>query len=285
MAGAKVAETPQEFIAKYKSKKFRADTAGLCVILEYLYRCYRLQETAPENLPEHLYPPERYEAIVTKGATSEKERDRWLINGMQNLMEWIPTVNDAALTAREAAIMAISNAVSSLNTFAFMLNRTICYFDRTDPETVSGQVNKADLMHDLLEYEFDFRKQYENAREYIENNLCYIHAYNTFFGIVSDELAIPEARFFLIDKEPIEESLNHLNEALQKQYAALLSVDEECGDITNFSPVNMIPEEIPEENLRRSTGSIVWAIYHGGAWSNAFLDILEGYWRRRMGNG
>lgn len=285
MAGAKVAETAQEFIDKYKSKKFRADTAGLCIMLEYIYRCYRQQETAPDNFPERLYSPERYEAIVAKGVSSEKERDRWLVNGMQALMEWIPTVNDAALTAREAAIMAIDNAISSLNTFSFMLNRTVSYFDRTDPETVREQVNKSDLMHDLLENEFEFRKQYENARAYIENSLCYVHAYNTFFGIVKDELAIPEAQLFLIDREPIEKSLERLNETLQKQYTTLTAVDNECEDIINFSPVSLTPKEIPEENLRRSTGSIVWAIYHGGAWSSAFLDMTDGYWRRRVSNG
>ena len=285
MAQGKIAETPQEFFEKYKSKKFRQENAGLCIILEYIYQTYLLRAGDTDQLPEHLYSPERYHALIAKGMASENARDKWLVNGMQSLVEWLPTANDSATTAREAAHMAIHSAINIVSSSVYMISKISGFYDH-DPELLSNQGSKAGIIESMSEFEFDVREQYDKTREFINNNLRFVHAYNTFIEILTEELKIPETIIFQIYTGKTERLLTELNQISKGKYDTLLELDTDYTELVSYGePIELVPSPIPEENLRNSTASIVRSIYYGGAWGNAFLDMTDKYWRRVLSNG
>ena len=284
MATKKVATTAREFLEKYKSKRYTAENAGLCLILNYLYLTFRShasQEEAKE-LPENLYTAERQDTIILKAFNHGEDRDLNLVSSMQTLVGWLSTAYDSAWAARMSTHMSINTAkahVTSLTIIARQLKRTDTKYDSLcDYDKPEG----TEFIQDLAAHGEDVRASYNTTREYIVNSLCYVHAYNTLINMIGDMLSIPEFGIFNISTKAAQLLLQDLSDRLL-EYETL---SKEAGYITiDTTPIEVVPQEIPEENLREAELYIRLAIHNAEAWSTPLSKITANYWRRMIGNG
>lgn len=273
MDKAKLAETPQEFINKYKNKRYTASNAGLCIILEYLYQLYRSGETDKDSIPEHLYTLERQNTIIQKAIDSGSDENIYLVESMQKLVEWLPTAFDSAITAREAAIMAIVSAMSDFSSLQIIANSL-------SKKTVE-EIEATDYLQNLWSHCEEIKLHYKDTREYINNSLCFINAYNTLIEMIRAELSIPEFINYQVDNGKTKAHIDKFN-AYVIGYAKPTTLD---FLLVQAEPINLVPKPIPDQNLKHAQIDIKKSIRYGNAWSTALSDMFRDYWRRIISNG
>ena len=279
-----VAGTAAEMLEKYKRKPYTGRNAGLCIILNYIYRTMRGMEPeeVSDSLPENLYTSERIDAIVYKAWNSDQKSDVELVTGIQALMEWIATARDSAWAARMSAKMAISSATTQVRTLTFIAKELR---DANTPYSALIDFHKPDgteFLQDLSGQGEEVWDGYDTSREHIINSLCFLNAYNVLMDVIEKELDIPEFSVFKIQTEPAELLLRRFSEMLKDYEAATEKVKYLQIDT---SPIEAIPKPVPEENIKAARMCVRSALRGSEAWSTAFTRILANYWRRIIVNG
>ena len=286
MATKKVAETAKEFYDKYKSKRYNTQNAGLCLILNYLYLTYvksSIPEDVDEGLPESLYTPERQDNIIAKAFISGDDDDLQLVTSMQTLVGWLATAHDSAWAARMSTHMSINTAIAHVTSLSIIARQ----YHKTAEKNLGnlldlGNPEGTEFVQDLAAHGEDVRAEYNITREYIINSLCYVHAYNTLIEMIGEELSIPEFSIFEINTKPAQRLLMRLSEKLHEYE----EINTKAGYLPiDTTPIELVPREIPEQNLVSARICIRGAIRCNEAWSIPLTKITADYWRRIIGNG
>lgn len=290
----KKAETAEEFKAKYGRKRFTSDTAGKAHIYAYIYWAYLKNEglSNEELIAQPLY--KNLDAISEKIKTL---KGLHVYNAYIGLEDWIGQTLEAALF--------MSNSVKSVLAHIYSIASGAIAGEELK-NTLGAQASDDNIWIWLHLLSVDSIRpttgSYQTVltlRKNVETGLTYLNAYNTFIGILADELEIPELTVFQLNLEPIANTTAQLNEALSalrdsikqrevvadRQEPKTLPIPftpkEMEATLEAFRDISLDVPPIPERSIMYTKRNVSFSVIHGTrSWSSLFNMFFKNSWRQ-----
>lgn len=285
--GENVIQTAAEFKEKYGKKRFTSHTAPKAVLYTFLYDIYQHNESGIQGT---LYPD--ITGIQQKVETYE-DMDTW--NGYLNLTEWQRSAYNTAVFMRNSLQGALSDynhiatsLIAAENLRAELrgqLPETSAFFlSSLTLEAYSPQANGYTI--DVL-------------RKNIEASLRYLIAYNTFVGLIADELKTPEYVQLRVSTAAAYEAVNEVNRALailtEVAYRERAEDEGKPGEwsaeylretLRAFEPIGEGLPPVPEDRIAFARDGIKRGVKKGQySWYTLYLRYSTQYWRVNVYEG
>jgi len=243
-----MAETAQEFKAKYGKKRFTSANAGQSRILNHIYTALQIEDSIPRSERVPLYDLRAIQGKVDVA----KDGNRYV--SYARLTEWTVDAYQAAINMR--------NSLRSVTAHLYQIAATLLCGEnlrRTLGETAK-EANIWLWLHTLtLE---GYTPQDENfymvkdLRTNIATGLKYMNAYNTLIAMIAAEMKIPEYTVFQVEMKGAIALITAANEALDalREDALLYRIEEAATpeDIAAASAPDATVAEI-KDNIGRFT--------------------------------
>lgn len=294
--GKAAAQTAAEIKEKYGRKRFSSGTAGLCPLIEFIYRNSQLNEGKPRDQLEYLYQNNASSKV-------EGEIDALRYQTYVNLINWIVSAMETSVSVRNSlmflqssyyqtirTIIAGENLRQNLGEKALDTNVWIWLY----PLTLQGYTPQEESYHRIIK-----------KRAFMESSYRYMNAYNTFIELIGEAFNVPEITLFKVDMYQVTDAIPVINEALsyiQDGIADLRNeeaIPDKRGHITPenidkftpeylaetlkaFAPLMETLEPIPEANLSKVKNALssFGRSENFINWITLFTDMTRGYWRR-----
>lgn len=275
-------QTAAEFKEKYSKKRFSSHTAPKAVLYSFLYDIYQQGEG---GVKATLYPDI---TRIQQQVDSYEDMDAW--NGHLNLIEWQRSAFNTAVFMRNSLQGALSdyNHIVTALVSAENLRAELRDTQLTDTATLF-------LSNLTLEAYSPQSNGYtiEVLRKNITASLRYMIAYNTFVGLIAEELKVPEYVRLKVMMKGVQETLNEVNRALAiLTEVAYRERAEEPGiystwtpeylreTLRAFEPIGEDIPPVPEDRIREAKAGIRQGVKKGSySWYTLYRRYSSQYWR------
>ena len=205
--GARKDTTPardtEEFIEKYRSKRFTPANAGKAYLLTFLFDAYQANSLKIATTWWNL------ELLKSKIKTEEDMRS---FDSYYYLTEWLRNLYENAVAMRNALRSVVSDFSNIM--LSIIAGENI----RREVKDIKSDTLPLWLSTITIEGYTPQRPgstQLQSLRENIGQGIRYIKAYHTFLDVIAEYTGIPECVFLKVRISQIEDSLSALNEALE----------------------------------------------------------------------
>ena len=205
--GAKKDTTParntEEFIEKYKNKRFTPANTGKAYLLSFLFDAYQANSLKIATTWWNL------ELLKSKIKTEEDMRS---FDSYYYLTEWLRSLYENAVAMRNALRSVVSDFSNIM--LSIIAGENI----RREVKDIKSDTLPLWLSTITIEGYTPQRPgsiQLQSLRENIGQGIRYIKAYHTFLDVIAEFTGIPECVFLKVRISQINDSLSALNEALE----------------------------------------------------------------------